>query len=429
MLKAESTNKLKVESSRLKVMNHLSGEKTHIIIRYVLCLVFFVSVSSVVSPSRLYAGADSKLSKKIGANDAVLLADPTGKVLFSKNAGKKLVPASTLKIFTALFSLETLGPDFRFQTEFYLDKASNLIIKGYGDPLIVSEVVEEIAETLKEKISTYNDLVLDDSYFTHPLTIPGVTSSLQPYDAPNGALCVNFNTVYFKRKKNGTYVSAESQTPLLPFVMKKVKASKLKKGRIIFSQKRNEVTLYAGHLFEYFLTKAGIRQKGRIRLGRVDKRTDRLIYRHHSRFTLAEIVSRLMEHSNNFAANQMMIAAGAKIADPPGTLDKGVQAATQFAEEKLGPDNLNIVEGSGISRENRISADTMLTVLKAFEPYRHLLRYEDGVYFKTGTLYGISTRAGYLEGSNGTLYPFVIFFNSRRKSAEKIVPDIIKLLK
>jgi len=409
-------------------MNHLSGKKPHIIIRYVLCLIFFVSISSVVSPSVLYAGADSKLSKKIGANDAVLVADPTGKVLFSKNAGKRLVPASTLKIFTALFSLETLGSDFRFQTEFYLDKASNLIIKGYGDPLIVSEVVKEIAETLKEKISTHNDLVLDDSYFTHPLTIPGVTSSLQPYDAPNGALCVNFNTVYFKRKKNGTYVSAEPQTPLLPFVMKKVKASKLKKGRIIFSQKRHEITLYAGHLFRHFLSEAGIDQKGRIRLGKVDKKTDRLIYRYRSRFTLAEIVSRLMEHSNNFAANQMMIAAGAKISKPPGTLDKGVQTATQFAEEKLGLDNLNIVEGSGISRENRISADTMLTVLRAFEPYRHLLRYEDGVYFKTGTLYGISTRAGYLEGSNGTLYPFVIFFNTRGKSAEKAVSDIVQLL-
>ena len=352
---------LKVESSRLKVMNHLSGKKSHIIIRYVLCLVFLVSVSSVVSPSGLYAGADSKLSKKIGANDAVLLADPNGKVLFSKNAGKRLVPASTLKIFTALFSLETLGSDFRFQTEFYLDKASNLIIKGYGDPLIVSEAVKEIAEALKEKISTYNDLVLDDSYFTHPLAIPGVTSSLQPYDAPNGALCVNFNTVYFKRNKNGTYVSAEPQTPLLPFVMKKVKASKLKKGRIIFSQKRHEITLYAGHLFRHFLSEAGIDQKGRIRLGRVHKGTDRLIYRHRSRFTLAETVSRL-------------------------------------------------------------------TVLRAFEPYRHLLRYEDGVYFKTGTLYGISTRAGYLEGSNGTLYPFVIFFNSRGKSAKKMIPYISKLL-
>jgi serine-type D-Ala-D-Ala carboxypeptidase/endopeptidase (penicillin-binding protein 4) len=383
---------------------------------------------SILQPSLCFGDIASILSKKIGANDAVLVADPDGKVLFSKNADKKRVPASTLKIFTALFSLETLGPDFRFQTEFYLDNASNLIIKGYGDPLIVSEAVREIAKTLKEKMSSYNDLVLDDSYFENPVAIPGVTSSLQPYDAPNGALCVNFNTVNFKRKKDGTYVSAEPQTPLLPFVMKKVKTSKLKKGRIIFSQKRHEITLYAGHLFRHFLSEAGINQEGRIRLGKVPMDTARLVYRHSSRFTLEEILSRLMEHSNNFTANQVLIAAGAKISDPPGTLDKGVRAAKHFAGQKLGLDDFEIVEGSGISRKNRISADMMLIVLRAFYPYRLLLRHEDGVYFKTGTLYGVSTRAGYLEGTGGRMYPFVIFLNSRGKSAEKIVPDILKML-
>jgi serine-type D-Ala-D-Ala carboxypeptidase/endopeptidase (penicillin-binding protein 4) len=382
----------------------------------------------LTQPSPVFGGIESKLSKKIGENDAVLLANPSGKILFSKNGSKRRVPASTLKIFTALFALETLGPDFRFQTEFYLDKSSNLIIKGYGDPLMVSEAVKEIAETLKEKISTYNDLVLDDSYFTTPLTIPGVTASLQPYDAPNGALCVNFNTVFFKRKKNGTYISAEPQTPLLPFVMKKAKASKLKKGRIIFSQKRHEITLYAGHLFRHFLSKAGVAQKGQIRLGKAPRGTDRLIYRHRSRYRLEEIVSRLMEHSNNFTANQILIAAGAKIAKPPGTLDKGVQEAKHFAEETLGLDNLSIAEGSGISRENRISANTMLTLLKAFESYRHLLRYEDGIFYKTGTLYGISTRAGYIEHRDGRLFPFVVFFNTRGRSAEKLISDIVGLV-
>ena len=366
------------------------------------------------------------LSKKIGGNDAVLLADPSGKILFSKNAGENLIPASTLKILTALFAMETLGPDFRFSTEFYQDAASNLIIKGYGDPLLISEVVKEIAETLKTKISTYADLVLDDSYFANPLAIPGVTSSLQPYDAPNGALCVNFNTVNFRRNTDGTYASAEAQTPLLPFVMPKVKASKLKKGRIIFSQKRHEITLYAGHLFRHFLAEAGIDPKGRIRLGRVQPGTDRLIYRHRSRFTLAEVVSRLMAHSNNFAANQMLIAAGAKISNPPGTLDKGVAAAKNFAARRLGIHNLEIVEGSGISRKNRISAEEMLVVLRAFEPHHRLLRYEDGVYFKTGTLYGISTRAGYIAHDDGRLFPFAVFLNTQGKSAETIVSDIRK---
>jgi D-alanyl-D-alanine carboxypeptidase/D-alanyl-D-alanine-endopeptidase (penicillin-binding protein 4) len=210
--------------------------------------------------------------------------------------------------------------------------------------------------------------------------------------------------------------------------MPKVRASKLKKGRIIFSQKRHEITLYAGHLFRYFLSEAGIDQTGRIRMGRVHKDKDRLAYRHRSRFTLAETVARLMEHSNNFTANQMLIVAGAAVSAPPGTLDKGVEAAKNFAAKRLGIKNLDIVEGSGISRKNRISASMMLTVLKAFEPYRHLLRYGDGVYFKTGTLYGISTQAGFLEEPDGTMYPFVIFLNTRGKSAETLVPGIQRLI-
>ena len=56
---------------------------------------------------------------------------------------------------------------------------------------------------------------LDDTYFTQPLTIPGISSSSNPYDAPNGALCANFNTVFFKHSRDG-YASAEPQTPLLP---------------------------------------------------------------------------------------------------------------------------------------------------------------------------------------------------------------------
>ncbi len=393
-----------------------------------LCIHIILWGLVLVQPAFVLGDAASTLSKKVGANDAVLLADPSGKVLYSKNAGKKRLPASTLKIFTALFSLETLGHDYRFPTEFYLDGASNLVIKGYGDPLLISEEVGKIGQALREKLTTYKDLVLDDSYFDSPLTIPGVTSSLQPYDAPNGALCVNFNTVYFKRKKDGTFVSAEPQTPLLPYVMPRIKASKLKKGRIIFSQKRHEITLYAGHLFRHFLSQAGIRQDGRIRLGRVNRGTDPRVYRHLSGYTLADIVSRLMEHSNNFAANQMLIAAGAKIAGPPGTLDKGVHAAKRFAADRLDIENLEIVEGSGISRKNRISADTMHTVLKVFKPYHPLLRYEDGVYYKTGTLYGISTRAGYIEHEDGKLFPFVVFLNTRGKSAETIVSDIQHLI-
>ena len=87
--------------------------------------------------------------------------------MYAKNENSGRIPASILKVFTALVALHYLGPDYRYHTEFYIDNDSNLIIKGYGDPLLVSEVVAEISHRLALKLKTagkINDLVLDNSY-------------------------------------------------------------------------------------------------------------------------------------------------------------------------------------------------------------------------------------------------------------------------
>ena len=89
----------------------------------------------------IYAGDKKKLERYIGDKDSVLIGNSSGKILYSKNAKKLLVPASTLKILTSLAALDRLGPDFRFKTEFYQDSEENLKIKGYGDPLLISEVL------------------------------------------------------------------------------------------------------------------------------------------------------------------------------------------------------------------------------------------------------------------------------------------------
>lgn len=180
---------------------------------YIIWMAFFCFMF-LGQPEVLWAGKLNHIKKFIGKKDAILVTDSRGNVLLSKNADNDLIPASTLKIFTSLAGLHYLGQDFRFVTEFYMDNDSNLKIKGYGDPLLISEILAELSETLGGKIQQFNDLVLDNSYFD-PIIIPGVTTTLNPYDSPNGALCVNFNTVYAKQK-NGGYVSAEPQTPLLP---------------------------------------------------------------------------------------------------------------------------------------------------------------------------------------------------------------------
>jgi len=166
-----------------------------------------------------------KIKALIGPRDSIIVADPADRIIIAKHEHQKLMPASILKIFTSLGALHYLGSDHRYVTEFFIDRNLNLKIKGYGDPLLISEVVNQISRELAGLIGStaiINDIIVDDSYFNRPLTIPGISSSSQPYDAPNGALCVNFNTVYFKRTQSG-FASAETQTPLLPFAEKKIK--------------------------------------------------------------------------------------------------------------------------------------------------------------------------------------------------------------
>ena len=391
-----------------------------------LFLILFYLFQSVWTEN-LYAKPLDKLDDFLGNHDAILVVSPYGQVIFSKNADGQLVPASILKIFTALMAFHYLGPEYRFSTEFYQDQNLNLKLKGYGDPLLISETLMEIANTLMlhldSKSKIINDLILDDSYFKTPVSIPGVTPSYEPYDAPNGALCVNFNTVNFKRDNNGAYVTAECQTPLLPFVLPRIRASAMDRGRIILSHQKNEMTRYAGHLFLYFLKKQGITSNGKIRMGRV-KTCDNLIFRYRSRFSLTQVVSRLLEYSNNFIANQLLIAAGAKCYGAPGTLKKGIRAASTYLKNNLKIDNISLVEGSGISRKNRISAKNFYKILTVFKPYHFLMRRRDNAFYKTGTLKGINTIAGYVENAKGELYCFVVLLNTPGKSTKPIM-DIL----
>jgi D-alanyl-D-alanine carboxypeptidase/D-alanyl-D-alanine-endopeptidase (penicillin-binding protein 4) len=352
----------------------------------------------------------------------VALADAEGCRLVGIRSDKPLIPASTLKLLTAAAALHHLGPDYRFRTDFYVDGGGNLKARGYGDPLLISEVVADLARQLSQHLGAYKDLIIDDAWFEQPLYIPGRSTSLQPYDAPNGALCVNFNTVFFKRQ-GGRPVSAEAQTPLLPFARSKIDASGEQQGRIGLSAGAAENVRYSGELLQYFLAQTGVRGNGKIRSGRVTAE-DQAIFSHLSPYPLTEVIQKLMAYSNNFMANQVFIATGIAASGPPGTLAKAQAAVRRYAHDALGLQHLKLVEGSGISRHNRLSADDLLRVLAVFAPHYGLLRHEDREYYKTGTLDGIRTRAGYLEGQDGRLYRFVVLRNTPGATTEAVMEMI-----
>lgn len=351
------------------------------------------------------------LDNLIGEKESVAIGDENGNIIFSKHADRLLAPASTLKILTALAAIHYFGEEFRFKTDLFLDKNNNLKIKGYGDPLFVSESIKVMAEKTAKTVKRLKGIVLDDTYFSKPITIPGRKNSLQPYDAPAGAICANFNTVDFLLK-NGRYVSGEPQTPLVPFALNKIASSRLKTGRITLSENSSESLVYAGELIRHFLKKQNISADGPIQPGTINVAKDHKLLTYHSIYTMNEIVSGLLAHSNNFMANQLLLAAGAKEFGPPATLEKGVNAINRFAARHIGLKDFSIVEGSGLSKQNRLSTCHMLQILKVFEPYRSLMRQKGPEFYKTGTLKKVRTRAGFIKGKDGRFYRFAVFFNN-----------------
>ncbi len=365
--------------------------------------------------------------KGLGSQDALLVVAPGGRTIIAHNPDNPMVPASTLKVLTSLAALHYLGAGYRFPTDFLLDDRGNLGIRGFGDPLMVSEVIADIARQLSGRLPTeISTIRLDDSYFDGPLSIPGVSASTNPYDAPVGALCANFNTVFFTHV-NGRPQSAEDQTPLLPMIMPAIQASGLRQGRIVLSN-HHEAPLYAGHLFRFFLVKEGLKVRA-VRMAPHGKADGRLIFRHASPYDLPQVIQRLLEFSNNFTANQLLFAMGAKCYGPPATLDKGVRALKAYAEAVVGIPKGVFVEGSGISRRNRLSAMDMDAVLAQFAPHAHLMSHKGREYYKTGTLKGIRTRVGYIETGAGGHYRFVLFRNHAGKATGPVMQQLHRFLK
>jgi len=378
-------------------------------------------------PALLAAAQDLSCLHRIRPSDALLITAPDGSILYKQNEAVKCIPASTLKILTALSAICHLGPSYRFPTEFYTDIDQNLKIKGYGDPLLTSEVWQQIANVLALKIRKFNTLILDNSYFSKDLIIPGKGHSTNPYDAPPGALCSNFNTILFDHDQHGRVISAESQTPMTPFAREKIRSLGLKKGRYTFTHNQSDATRYAGELFLHFLTKRGVESQGEIRVETV-KPDDRLFHTYLSGFTLNDVIKKMMAFSNNFVANQICIAMGAHVYGPPGTLENGVSVISDYAKYKMHLKDISVVEGSGISRKNRISALEMNILLDQFKPHRHLLKREKNTFFKTGTLEGIRTRVGYIEKSPGSTYSFIVFLNSGKSDMDSLMGCIEKIV-
>jgi len=364
----------------------------------------------------------------VGIEHGGFAVEKNGKVIVAHQPDGLFVPASIWKIVTGLAALKYLGPGYRFTTNFFLDGENNLFIQGQGDPGLVSEEVGRIMAALKARGAAAIKNIYIDNHLYRVEAVDGAGTSDNPYDARCGGVAVNFNTIRIVKTKMGVVSSGEPQTPTLPMMADLAAGLRPGDHRLNISADRRNTVRYAAELFRAVQQQLGIAGEGSY-AEREAAPGLAPIYSHQSSRTLEEILSGLMLYSNNFTANQLLLACGGAEYGYPADLEKGRRALDRYLHEVigLGPEEVQVQEGSGLSRANRVTPAAMLKILAAFKPYARLLPEMRGQLVKSGTLTGVYSYAGYLRDDSGRLDSFVLILNQKRNSRDQLLDKIIHL--
>lgn len=370
--------------------------------------------------------ADQAVSAKNFIQHGGYALAQNGHISKAENSTTPFIPASTLKIVTSLAALDILGPDYHFATRISRDQQNNLYIHGSGDPFLLTENIITIVQRLHGSgIREINNLVMDESMYQLDFPADGCENTSNPYDAWNGSLAVNFNSIAIRVAPDRAVSSDDPKIPFLP--MMQTIGGTLPPGHYHLNVNAFKATgqlsntlRYSGELFAALLAQKQIVIRGAIIAGQTPT-TATPILTYQSDKTVEEIIKQCLKYSNNFVANQLFLACGSARLGAPATWEKARIALRIYISENLGISESELVmfEGSGLSRRNRITPRAMITVLQKFAPYQKLLPIKKGFPLKSGRLTGVYCYAGYLPQQQNA--PFVILLNQAQNNRDEIL--------
>jgi len=398
-------------------------------------------------------------------------------ILYETRKDHLFVPASNQKLITTAAALKYLGPDYRYPTRLFTTGKiegdtlyGDLYIKGYGDPKLVSEqmwlLVNELKNIPIRKV--VGNIIADNSFFDSLLRVKtwGQAGGSQAYNAPLGALSFNFNTVTVyvspgKRAGDKPRVVVEPDTQYIKIKNQSQTLPSKKRGRLILnradrgdydeisitggiskSSRRaryyvniTDPTRYTLSVFKEYIARTGIQMVGAtLERGIVPKRAKLLV--NHESEPLALALRGLNKFSNNLVAEQILKTLGAETFGPPGTTANGLRIISKYMRSLgFSEDQYRIVDGSGLSRQNRLTANQIVSVLEQVHDdlsiypefisalgvmgldgnvRKRMHEVEDShkARVKTGTLNSVSALSGYFQSRDGELFAFSILMNS-----------------
>ena len=433
------------------------------------------AVQTLAAQVESYLATLKQDENSIGLHAGIEVYDLTDKTyLYRHNEKRGYIPASNLKLFTTVAGFERLGPDYQWKTEVYVNGnisqggvvTGDLVLKGYGDPSLRVEDLAEMAAALQQKGITRvtGDLLVDESYFDDQRLGPAWMWDDEPYgySAQLSGLAVHKNNVTLTISPGPTpVISMEPATTYLTITnrVKSVPDSNKRSITIERPRGKNEIivtgemgtkaapyeqdvtmedpALFVGEVWKQQLQAQGIA----IQPGKGIEKTvvsgGTPIHTHLSP-TLAEISVELNKESDNFYAEMLLKTLGATQLGE-GSFAAGTKVVADVLQQAGIPDGYKIVDGSGLSRLNWITAEQMVKLLVYAQEQEYKDAFEqtlpiagvDGtlknrlvdtvaakaVTAKTGSMGGVNTVSGYVTAKNGHKLAFSILVNGIYKSA------------
>ncbi len=324
----------------------------------------------------------------------------TGRALFGHNPDRNYVPASGMKLPVMAACLHYLGPSYRFPTNLLVDTPPTeagviegpVYVVGSGDPSLNRHDMDFIADSLAAFGITEirGDVVLDDSFFEAQETDQALVRRRLRYKEPiQSALGYHWNRVEVAgvpgegdrpdvRDEGYGYYAVQNRMVLRnsgrPYILAQRRGTRRIRlqGRILRNGNERvarftatEPALYFGYALKGKLVARGVSVGGEPRRGRVPDAGGKLLLYRHESAPLTQVIEALGKYSNNWSAEQLLFAVGAHRWGPPGTREKGVRALEEYLVGLGFPaDSFSVDDGSGLSRENHLSARLLVAVVR-----------------------------------------------------------------
>ncbi|MDY0396187.1 D-alanyl-D-alanine carboxypeptidase/D-alanyl-D-alanine-endopeptidase [Virgibacillus halophilus] len=345
-----------------------------------------------------------------GALAGISICDAiTGRTIYEHMAATRLHPASNMKLLTAAAALETLGENYVWKTEIWIDGeivgdelCGSLYIKGKGDPTLQPSDLEQFTADLYHRFGIRKitgDIVADDTWYDNVRLSPDMmwldehcyygaqvsALTLSPdndYDA--GTVKINVrpglgdgspvevslypDTNYIHIENNAITVAEQTNDVGIEFLRKHGENTVIMNGAIPLTAEKEsewiavwEPTAYVLSVWVDKLRQKGIHISGNAKVDAVPE-TGKLLMQHES-IPLCELLIPFMKLSNN-GHGEILVKEMGKVVRGEGSWDLGMEVVLENAASfGIDTDNILLRDGSGISHVNLIAPQQLTNLL------------------------------------------------------------------